>query len=108
MLYAMSPDAHNSFAYGPTVFDLARKDLTFQRLGLSNTAYLGTILDFMELTQRDAHTFSCDCGGSISKANAAKHIRWLATGATRTSRIMNYLGKQLAERFLPSALPTVG
>jgi len=107
-LYCTSPISNGDSWYGPTALGLALNNQTFRRLGLGEGSKIGHVLEFLELTQRDAHTFSCDCGGSISKATAAKRIRWLATGKTSMSRVMNYIGSSLAERFLPSALPTVG
>lgn len=61
-----------------TALGIAALDPKFQAEGLSTTTSLGDALRFFEVTQHQAHAFSCDCGGAISNAEQADRIARLA------------------------------
>ena len=61
-----------------TALGIAASDPVFQAQGLSAATTLGDALRFFEMTIRQAHAFSCDCGGSITNDDQATRIEQLA------------------------------
>jgi hypothetical protein len=57
---------------------IAASDPVFQAQGLSAATTLGEALRFFEMTVRQAHAFSCDCGGEITNDQQATRIEQLA------------------------------
>ena len=63
------------YASDETAFALAIKSNLF---GLKNPSTLADIMKHFKLTQAQLHSFSCDCGGAISKDDMAQRIERLA------------------------------
>jgi hypothetical protein len=64
---------------GPlSAFTMAVKDPTFNAQGLSVESTLVDVMRFFELSQRELHEFSCDCGGYIDNHDQAARIERLA------------------------------
>jgi hypothetical protein len=63
---------------GSTALDIAASDPVLQAQGLSTNATVGEALRFFEVTQGQAHAFSCDCGGYINNKDQADRIERLA------------------------------
>jgi hypothetical protein len=61
-----------------SALDVAVRNPEFQAQGLSRDSNIQEVLDFFELTQPQAHAFSCDCGGDISNEEQARRIERLA------------------------------
>jgi hypothetical protein len=61
-----------------TALEIAISDPTLQAQGLSDRSTIGDALRFFELTQDQAHAFSCDCGGYINNGEQADRIERLA------------------------------
>jgi hypothetical protein len=61
-----------------SAFDVAVRDPEFAAQGLRYESSIQEVLDFFELTQPQAHAFSCDCGGDISNEEQARRIERLA------------------------------
>lgn len=60
---------------GPaSAMTIAANDPTFQSQGLSVDSTMAEIMRFFELSQRELHEFSCDCGGYISNRQQADRI----------------------------------
>jgi len=62
----------------PFAISVAQADPEFQAQGLGKESTLGDALRFFEVTQHEAHAFSCDCGGAISNTDQANRIERLA------------------------------
>lgn len=60
-----------------TVFSLAAGHEPFRADGLGKPT-VGGVLAYLELTVREAHPFSCDCGGHLPKSTMAERIRNMA------------------------------
>ena len=63
---------------GPTALALAANDPVFNAAGLGRSDSIQGAMDFFEITQKDLHTFSCDCGGDITPRGQANRIQSLA------------------------------
>src|SRR5262245_861003 len=63
------------YAEHNTAFGLAVRSELF---GLQNPCPLGDIMQRFELTQKQLHEFSCDCGGHLTNDEMAKRIEKLA------------------------------
>jgi hypothetical protein len=61
-----------------TAFAVAVQDPVLQGEGLGSEANLPEIMKFMDITQKELHEFSCDCGGDISNELMAERIEHLA------------------------------
>lgn len=61
-----------------TALNVAAADPKFQAQGLTQEVSICRALSFFELTQNQAHVFSCDCGGAMSNADQAELIEALA------------------------------
>lgn len=61
-----------------TALAIAASDPVFQAQGLSAEKTIADALRFFEVTQHQAHAFSCDCGGDISNDEQATRIERLA------------------------------
>ncbi len=62
----------------PTAFAIAMTDGILREQGLPKTPSILGIMQFFELTQRQLHEFSCDCGGHLTKDEIADRIISLA------------------------------
>ncbi|MHC2536941.1 hypothetical protein [Bradyrhizobium diazoefficiens] len=62
----------------PFALSVAQADPVFQAEGLAAETTLADALNFFEVTQHEAHAFSCDCGGAISNTDQAARIERLA------------------------------
>jgi hypothetical protein len=60
------------------VFAIASTDPVFNQDGLPHGANLPTFMGYFEITQRQLHEFSCDCGGHISNEEMSRRIERLA------------------------------
>jgi hypothetical protein len=70
-------------AYAPaSVFDAAVKDPMLYDAGLradkGDSVSVARAMQFFELTQKQMHPLSCDCGGMISNAEMASRIEKMA------------------------------
>jgi hypothetical protein len=63
---------------GTNAFTIACADPVLQSAGLSPKATLPEVMTFFDITQRQLHEFSCDCGGVISTKQMAGRIAKLA------------------------------
>jgi hypothetical protein len=57
-----------------TAFSLALADKTLNSQGLDPNSNLIGVMGFFELSQRQLHEFSCDCGGEITNHQMADRI----------------------------------
>ncbi|MEY9184745.1 hypothetical protein ABIG06_006293 [Bradyrhizobium sp. USDA 326] len=62
----------------PFALSVAQADPVLQAEGLQSPTSLGDALRFFEISQHEAHAFSCDCGGAISNTDQAQRIERLA------------------------------
>ncbi len=62
----------------PSAFAIAMADDILHEQGLSRNPSILGIMQFFELTQRQLHEFSCDCGGHLTKDEIADRIISLA------------------------------
>jgi hypothetical protein len=60
----------------PTALGSATRDPEFQKQGIGTTVH--DVMKFFDLTQKQLHEFSCDCGGAISNEQQAHRIERLA------------------------------
>lgn len=60
-----------------TAMTVAALDPEFNRQGLNMSSSIIDLMRFMNITQRELHEFSCDCGGPISKEHQAERIEHL-------------------------------
>jgi hypothetical protein len=77
-------DAHSAFA-------LAAGDKVLREAGLTG-GKVGEGMRFFELSKRDVHAFSCNCGGQISNRTMAKRIRKLKSSPPSASVVKRVLG----------------
>lgn len=61
-----------------TALGIAASDPEFRAQGLTATPTIGDALRFFNVTQHEAHAFSCDCGGYIGNREQAARIEALA------------------------------
>lgn len=61
-----------------TAFGLAVADPLFKGAGLRSNASVADCMDFFEVTQKQLHEFSCDCGGRITNKEMSYRIQELA------------------------------
>ena len=73
-----------------SAFTVAIKDDAFKAEGIGST--MGEVMDFFELSQAQLHEFSCDCGGSISKADMADRIEGM-TGRAPAINSSSWTGR---------------
>jgi hypothetical protein len=76
-------DSHSAFA-------LAGGDPVLKEAGLMSDT-VGEGMRFFELSKRDVHAFSCDCGGQISNHSMAGRIRRLKSSPVSTSTFRRLL-----------------
>ena len=70
-----NPMLHNH--WGTSAFTLALQDPVFLKEGHTDSSIAGA-MRFFELTLRDLHAFSCNCGGDISNEEMARRIERIA------------------------------
>jgi hypothetical protein len=66
-------------AWRPNALSVASADPVLRAQGLAEDSSVGAVLRFFELSVEQAHTFSCDCGGTISNSAQADRIERLAS-----------------------------
>jgi hypothetical protein len=74
-----------------SAFALAAVDQVLKEAGLMSDT-VGDGMRFFELSKRDVHAFSCDCGGQISNHSMASRIRRLKPSPASTSMLSRLLG----------------
>jgi hypothetical protein len=67
------------FYLGPdNAFAIAMGDKVFNVQGLPEMGSVWDVMTFFSLSLKELHTFSCNCGGEITKATMANRIEKLA------------------------------
>jgi len=61
-----------------TAFGVAVRDPVFRKEGLSERPSIADLMAFFEVTMNQLHTFSCDCGGAITREAMAIRIERIA------------------------------